>query len=423
MTLSLLVAAPSDAAVTAVRRDDPPVKVWLNQDNSFQRGDRARVHVTLADDGYLVVLRGDGGGRVRVLFPLDPGDDGFVRGGNTMEIHGRGDREAFTIDEREGTGVVLAARSVAPFEFADYVRGDHWDYGALNTRQTGGDQEATLLDIAQGMVGDGHFDYDLVAYTVASPIASFGRPCYGCGSPYYDDGWPDRVHLGLAFGSGSCFDPFFFDPFFCRSLFFNPFFVDPFFFRPRFFNPFFVDPFFFRPVIFQTIIITPFAFRPFIFFGGRVRGPFGRPFGFKNGRPAMVVGPRLRVPPGALLSRRLSLPVRGHAPVAVRSVERREPIVARALGRRAPGAVPTVTRREPIAVRRPALRDPVMVRMPQRREVVPSWRGPDRGRDRGFTGSGGGRMPLVRDRGWSSLRSGFGGPRLAPAFRGGARRH
>jgi hypothetical protein len=68
-----------------VRRDDPPVTVWLDHDN-YRRGDKAPVNIKLRDDGYLVVLPADADGRVRVLFPLDPGDDAFVRGGEAREI-------------------------------------------------------------------------------------------------------------------------------------------------------------------------------------------------------------------------------------------------------------------------------------------------------------------------------------------------
>src|SRR5881396_1435467 len=113
---SLLGAAPVTPAAPTAASDDPPIKVWLNQDSYFQRGDKAKVHV----------LRTDAEGRVRVLFPLDPTGDDFVRGGNKLEVRGRGDREAFSIDEREGTGVVPAARSVAPFKFDEFARGDHW---------------------------------------------------------------------------------------------------------------------------------------------------------------------------------------------------------------------------------------------------------------------------------------------------------
>ncbi len=94
LLLSIAAPAPTEAGIAAVW-DDPPVQIWLNQDNYLQRGDRARVNVKLAEDGYLVVLRADAKGRVRVLFPLDPGDDAFVRGGRTIEVRGRGDREAF----------------------------------------------------------------------------------------------------------------------------------------------------------------------------------------------------------------------------------------------------------------------------------------------------------------------------------------
>src|SRR3989440_2542778 len=142
--------------------DDPPVKVWLNHDNYFQRGDKARVNVRLADDGYLLVLRADAEGRVRVLFPLDPSNDDFTRGHETIEVRGRGDREAFFVDDREGSGLVLAARSSTPFKFDEFVRGDHWDYRVLDARQAGDDKEAALVDMVQRMTPDGHFDYDAV---------------------------------------------------------------------------------------------------------------------------------------------------------------------------------------------------------------------------------------------------------------------
>src|SRR5439155_756830 len=152
--------------------DDPPVKVWLNHDNYLQRGDKARVNVKLADDGYLVVLRADAEGRVRVLFPLDPSNDNFVRGHETIEVRGRGDREAFFVDDREGSGLVLAARSTAPFKFDEFVRGDHWDYRVLDARQAGDDKEAALLDMVQRMTTEGRFDYDAVTYAVTSARGS-----------------------------------------------------------------------------------------------------------------------------------------------------------------------------------------------------------------------------------------------------------
>src|SRR6266480_1149170 len=70
LSLAGSALAPATAASARVVSDDPPIKVWLNHDN-YYRGDKARVNARLADDGYVVVLRADADGRVRVLFPLD----------------------------------------------------------------------------------------------------------------------------------------------------------------------------------------------------------------------------------------------------------------------------------------------------------------------------------------------------------------
>src|SRR3989441_497848 len=188
---SLLGAAPVTPAAPTAASDDPPIKVWLNQDSYFQRGDKAKVHVKLADDGYLVVLRADA----------------FVRGGNKLEVRGRGDREAFSIDEREGTGVVLAARSVAPFKFDEFARGDHWDYRVLDARSAGDDKEAALVDLVQRMVPDGHFDYDAQKYIISAPRAYYDSyyPSYGVGFGY---GWPYHGYrVGFGVGFNSCVDP------------------------------------------------------------------------------------------------------------------------------------------------------------------------------------------------------------------------
>src|SRR5713226_7640266 len=312
LLLLLAAPAPSPAAGTAVRSGDPPVKVWLDQDN-YRRGEKAHVNVKLGEDGYLVVLRADADRRVRVLFPLDPGDDAFVRGGRAIEVRGRGDREAFSIDEREGSGLVLAARSVTPFTFDAFGRGCGWDYGVLAARDAGDDREQALRDIVQRLVPGGHVDYDAVNYTVASPRAYYD----GAYSPYspsvglglgYGFGGPRSFRFSLAFG-----DPFFFRPFFFRARCFDPFFFDPFFC-----DPFFIDPFFFPHRFFSLPRVFVFSRTVIVLRGGTGvvggipvrrrllidRGPeFRGPFVFKARTPLAATGPRLRVPTVALGSR------------------------------------------------------------------------------------------------------------------------
>jgi len=187
-----------------------PVTVRLNHDQ-FRAGDRARVYVETAQDGYLVVLHADAEGRVRVLFPLDPSDDDFVRGGKRFELRDRGDRDAFQV-EGDGSGTVLAAVAPDAFKFDAFVRNDHWDFRALGGPSTTvrDDALAHLLDIVQHMSGDsaGRFDYDYATYVVNSrEIAA--RYGYGYGSHY---------RFGIGFGY-----PYYYDPFY------DPFCADPFF--------------------------------------------------------------------------------------------------------------------------------------------------------------------------------------------------
>src|SRR5437773_4515871 len=180
-----------------------PVTVRLNHDQ-FTAGDHARVYVQTEQDGYLVVLHAEAEGRVRVLYPLDPSDDDFVRGGKKLEVRGRADRDAFQIEGNEGSGTVLAAVAPDAFAFGAFARNDHWDFRALGSPSATvkDDPLARLLDIVRQMSGDsaGRFDYDYDTYVVNSrDIAS--RYGYGSGYGFYP------YHFGY-------YDPFCYDPFF-----------------------------------------------------------------------------------------------------------------------------------------------------------------------------------------------------------------
>lgn len=210
IAISLLMPVAAPARVS-LRSDDPPIRVKLS-DDAYERGDRARVKVRLQKDGYLLVLRLDGDGRVRVLFPLSPDDTDRVRGGREFEVRGRGDREAFVVDERQGPGTVLAARSDEPFNFDDFARNGRWDYRALAPAQHEDDAETTLLDLVDRMTS-GRYDYDLVSYAVTPSqpsryYAGWYWPWYGPWYygyyPYYPWFYGPRVgvRIGIGFGRG-----------------------------------------------------------------------------------------------------------------------------------------------------------------------------------------------------------------------------
>lgn len=233
----LFAAAPAPAL--AASTDDPPIRLWINERRFFP-GDRAKVQVRTEYDGYLLVFHADPEGRLRVLFPMDPDKDNFVRAGKKYEVRGRGGRETFEADGK-GRGSVYAAVSRDPFRFDGYVLGDHWDYKALVPSRVAEDPEPELNELVQRMA-QSSFDYDIVTYEIVdrSSYASESYPRY-YGS-VYDDPWCYRISCGHAsYGSGLSIGLFFGRPY--RRYYYDPYYYayDP------FYNPFFYDPYYYAP--------------------------------------------------------------------------------------------------------------------------------------------------------------------------------
>jgi hypothetical protein len=192
---------PAPSAMGAAG-ENPPIRVWFNSDGDYAYLDRAKVYAKAAEDGYLVVLRADPAGRVRVLFPLDPRDDQRVTRGKKYELKGRGGREAFIADDTSGHGTVLAAISSAPFRVDAFVRDGRWDTRALSGQQVRDDPEAGLLDLVQRMKPSG----EQLVYSVATYVVSerydrrlYPDPYAGRGWWGYDPWWGYTRRVGVGF--------------------------------------------------------------------------------------------------------------------------------------------------------------------------------------------------------------------------------
>ena len=160
-----VVSTPSPSA-----DPDPPVHVWLSSDGKYDLGDHAKVYAKAAQDAYLLVLRADADGRVRVVFPIDPADDSRIAGGKKYELKSRGGHEAFMADDTTGHGTVLAAVASTPFKFNAFEQDGRWKLDALSDRVTGKDPEAGLLATVQQMLpADQHFDFDVATYVTGLP--------------------------------------------------------------------------------------------------------------------------------------------------------------------------------------------------------------------------------------------------------------
>ena len=188
------------------RTDVPPVRVWFNSDGNYGFADRAKVYARTSENGYLIVLRADAAGRIRVLFPIDPADDQRVTAGKKYELKDRGGREAFIADDTAGHGTVLAAVSSTPFRTDRFARDGHWNYRLLSEPQGEDDPETILRTLVQQMKPAGApFVYDVATYVVSDRYA---RARYG--DPYaywgYDHWWG---HRRFGFGYRRWYRPWF----------------------------------------------------------------------------------------------------------------------------------------------------------------------------------------------------------------------
>jgi hypothetical protein len=348
----LAFGAPDIEAATPPA--DAPIRVSLNE-RAFRPGDRGEVEVRTDYDGYLIVLHADPEGHLRVLFPLDPGDDNRVRGGKRYELVGRGERdEAFYVGRTSGDGLVYAAVSRDPFRFDQFVRGDHWDYEALAPARLSSAPEPELTDLVQRMA-TGSFDYDVATYSVVERVVyadSYTAPpvvfaprffdpwcdpwfsSFGC-SPFFGSG----LSVGIFFGHPHRF--FFHDPFLFRRRFF---FHNRFFFHHNFFafhNRFFFHPFHRHRFFFRDRFVAfphhgRFGFGgPDVPFRRRTFGTFPDPRG-----PGLDFRDRRSVAGGTFTGRRSGFDAEG-----VRTMEARR---LRGEGREVADASPRRAETEPI---------------------------------------------------------------------------
>ncbi len=253
LSITLAGARADSVPASTVVGDDPAVRLWISDDRRFVPGDDAKVQVRTRDDGYLLVLHVDTDGHLRVLFPLDPRDDDFVRGGRKYEIRGRGGHEAFTADSRTGQGTVYAAVSSDPFKFDGYVLGDHWDYRALAPQRLSSQPENDLNELVRHMSQD-DFDYDILTYDVLDRVAysNYSSPYYT--TPYYSGYYDSCFSCGYGYRSGFSIGLSFGRPF--RRAFYDPFY-DPFFYDPYYY-PAYYTPFYY-PRVYYPYYSYPFT--------------------------------------------------------------------------------------------------------------------------------------------------------------------
>jgi len=204
------------AAPVMARRLDPDrsrVSVWTDRgDDPYQTGRSARVYVRADRDAYVTILRVDTDGQIRVLFPRDPWEDNFVRGGREFEVQGSRDDDAFYVDDYPGVGYIFAVASPDPFDYDAITNGDHWDYRVVSDGRVRGDPYVALTDLAQRIVpeNDNDWDYDLVPYYVERHYDYPRFLCYDCHSYASYSSWDPYAYSCVRFRIVVFDDPYYY---------------------------------------------------------------------------------------------------------------------------------------------------------------------------------------------------------------------
>ena len=200
-TIALLSLALGSTPVPVVRQPHfyrPRIELWTNRGDGavYTRGENVQLYFRLDQDAYVTIFRVDTDGRVRVLFPREPWEDNFARGGRDFEVDGSQlGRDAFAIDDYPGVGYLFAVAAPDPFVYEQIESGDHWDYRVIADGRVRGDPYVALTDLANRIVPEGYtdWDYDIVTYNVERHYEYPRFLCYDCHSyvsysywdPYY----------------------------------------------------------------------------------------------------------------------------------------------------------------------------------------------------------------------------------------------
>src|SRR3990172_5875779 len=96
IALVALLAAAGLGRPRGLALQGPQIELWSDRGDATadHRGERVRGYFRTDEDAYVTVLRVDTDGRVRLLFPEDPWEDNFARGGQAYEVGPRGGRAA-----------------------------------------------------------------------------------------------------------------------------------------------------------------------------------------------------------------------------------------------------------------------------------------------------------------------------------------
>ncbi|HVO36070.1 MAG TPA: DUF4384 domain-containing protein, partial [Gemmatimonadales bacterium] len=213
-----LLAAPASAGSAPRAAPVPPgIRLWTSHGDTYHRGEAVRIYFRTERDAYVTIFRVDTDGRLRVLFPREPTDPNLAHGGETYDVEGVNDRDAFYVDDYPGVGYVFGVASQDPFDYDPMTANEHWDFDAAENLTNGrlhGDPYATLQQLVQQIEPEGYADYDthLLPYYVEQRYDYPRFLCYDCHAYAPYPVWNPYGLFCSRYSLYVYYDPFYFYP-------------------------------------------------------------------------------------------------------------------------------------------------------------------------------------------------------------------
>lgn len=217
LTIALIVSAAVGGAAQEIQRqgdDDQPIyysdrpridryldaEVWVDRsDNEYYIGDNIVINFRVSRDAFVAIYTVDTRGMVNLLFPSDPGEDNFVKGGQTYRLPNPRSGYDLVVSGPEGVENIQIIASRENFPIPNWYRNS----GLVSDW----DDRYDFMDYVNGryfVKYDGQrFAYNRAVIFVNEWEQYYFRPVYYpaypswsmCGNVYIDYGWGHSVYV------------------------------------------------------------------------------------------------------------------------------------------------------------------------------------------------------------------------------------
>jgi len=210
-----------DSATAQAIADEEGPRVTVRASYASFTGSRhIRADFTLKDDAYVLIGQLDAAGRLSIIFPESPDDDGFLRGGKSYNTPERfagfedqyldryasnrafmGNNRARVDSYDRGAGYLFIVASWRPMRFDRIADGARFTSYELNESEVNDDPRPAIAELAALIAGDNREAYTLefANYYRSTPIAGAG----------FASAFRSNCYNSSAYGYGSAFYPSF----------------------------------------------------------------------------------------------------------------------------------------------------------------------------------------------------------------------